>query len=112
VGIIKVSLGQKIIDGDMQFQLLFHLLCPSSSVTAARKENYQTWNCSSPVKALIPPALLQSLGVITAVCKQPGKGKRIKYSPPKPTPNEAMYLYFSFKDIIKTRGGKAIHCKP
>lgn len=53
--IIKVSLGQKIIDNDIGFQLLFHLLCPSSPVTALRKENYQTWSCSSPAKALISP---------------------------------------------------------
>lgn len=61
--IIEVSLGQKIIDNDIQFQLLFHLLCTSSSVTAVRKENCQTWNCSSPVKALIPPAPLLFLGI-------------------------------------------------
>lgn len=51
--IIKVSLAQKILDNNAQFQLPFHLLYPSSSVTAVKKENYQTWDCSSPVKALI-----------------------------------------------------------
>lgn len=62
--IIKVSFGQKIVDSDAQFQHLFYLLCPSSSVTTVRKENYQTWNCSSPVKALIFSPLPQFLGVL------------------------------------------------
>lgn len=57
--ITKVSLGQEITGNDIRFQLLFHLLCPSSSVTALEEGELSDlelfWSSKSFDFPLSPP---------------------------------------------------------